>query len=547
MTRFYYTILFAILFSSVQAQNVGIGTLTPEVPLHIKSPTNDYEVLRLQSANSAGSLLSIWNNAERKGFLGIAGTGVGDENDFKLGTYPGQGKLKFMMETEIVAMTILPDGNVGIGTETPASILDVNGPITFQTYTGAGTAGALRYNGGAFQWHNGTSWQNFGTGSGGSQWSENSFGIHFSEANKRTFIGLDVNSTPLKFGVFNTDFLETSRIYHKPSVSGSEAIAQNIIADAPINSTFTNYGSKIEVLEDGSGPKFGMNINVTQNANTTSAAYGTYNNVRTLGGSNYAYAARNFVNTATDGNSYGSHNYVLGNGTGIKYGVYAFVDGGGSKYGIYSKASGTGTKYGIYTEASGSSSYALYASSTSLTGGYAGYFNGRIFGNGDVAFGAVAPNPVRLFVQGNAGENILRVRNSVGTTKFLVNAEGQVIINSLSEVATGYALSVNGKIAAEELRIEFSQNWPDYVFAENYRLKTLEEVENHIKAEKHLPGIPSAKDIAENGLMVGDMQKNLMEKIEELTLYMIKMNKELKELKTENEAMKLKIGQLEIK
>ena len=540
MKKLYFLLLCALLSLVGYSQNVGIGIQTPLVPFHVNNSNSAFEIMRLQSNNSQGTVMSIWNNGARKGYLGLAG----NQDDFKLGTYPGPSKLQFVMETTLAAMTILPNGNVGIGTETPSSILEVNGPITFQTHTGIGIEGALRYNGTSFQWHDGNSWQNFGSG-GGSQWGENSFGIYFSEANKRTIIGSIANSTPIKFGVFNTEFLETSRIYHKPDASGTEAIAHNIIADAPSNSTYTNYGSKIEMVPNGSGTKYGQYINITQNANTVNPAYGTSNRIRSSGGSNWIFANLNYANSSSTGNSYGSHNYVLGSGTGYKYGVYSIVEGSGTKYGIYSKVTGGGVQYGVYAEAEGVQSIAMYAKSAGLNTGYAGYFAGRIFGSGDVSIGQAAPSPTRLFVQGYAGREILKVRTATGNTKLLVNEAGQVIINSDTEAAAGYALSVDGKIAAEELRIEFSQNWPDYVFADNYNLKTLEEVENHIKEEKHLPGIPSANDIAENGLMVGDMQKNMMEKIEELTLYMIEMNKELKELKTENEAMKLKIEQLE--
>ena len=89
---------------------------------------------------------------------------------------------------------------------------------------------------------------------------------------------------------------------------------------------------------------------------------------------------------------------------------------------------------------------------------------------------------------------------------------------------------VNGTIRSKELIVE-AINWPDYVFADNYTLHPLETVEKYILQNKHLPGIPSAKQIEENGLQVGDTQKKMMEKIEELTLYLIEQNKEMDLLK----------------
>jgi hypothetical protein len=91
----------------------------------------------------------------------------------------------------------------------------------------------------------------------------------------------------------------------------------------------------------------------------------------------------------------------------------------------------------------------------------------------------------------------------------------------------GYALSVDGKIVCEELLVEDSADWPDYVFQEDYRLQPLEEVEAHIKERKHLPGIPTAAEISKNGLPIGEMQKRMMEKIEELTLHLIEQNKRM--------------------
>ncbi|KAB5483627.1 hypothetical protein [Flagellimonas hadalis] len=84
-----------------------------------------------------------------------------------------------------------------------------------------------------------------------------------------------------------------------------------------------------------------------------------------------------------------------------------------------------------------------------------------------------------------------------------------------------YKLAVKGKIRAEEIKVE--TGWADYVFEEGYSLPTLEEVEKHIKEKGHLINIPSAKEVAENGIELGKMNKLLLEKIEELTLYVIEL------------------------
>ncbi len=100
----------------------------------------------------------------------------------------------------------------------------------------------------------------------------------------------------------------------------------------------------------------------------------------------------------------------------------------------------------------------------------------------------------------------------------------------------GNKLEVNGTIRSKEVIVEVT-GWPDYVFEADYELPTLAEIEAFIKANKHLPGISSAEEVEENGQHLGDTQKQLLKKMEEMTLYMI-------ELKKENEQLKRDIHQL---
>lgn len=123
--------------------------------------------------------------------------------------------------------------------------------------------------------------------------------------------------------------------------------------------------------------------------------------------------------------------------------------------------------------------------------------------------------------------------------KIRISNNGDVGIGTLN-IPAGYKLAIEGKVIAEELKVQLSENWPDYVFQSGYNLLSLEEVETHIQAKGHLPNIPSAAEVEENGIAVGDMQRRMMEKIEELTLYMIG-------LKKENESLKQRIEELESK
>ncbi len=86
-------------------------------------------------------------------------------------------------------------------------------------------------------------------------------------------------------------------------------------------------------------------------------------------------------------------------------------------------------------------------------------------------------------------------------------------------------LAVNGTIHSKEVKVDLSVPAPDYVFAYDYKLRTIKEVENYIKENSHLPEIPSAKEFEKNGINVSEMNMTLLKKIEELTLYTIEQQK----------------------
>jgi hypothetical protein len=168
--------------------------------------------------------------------------------------------------------------------------------------------------------------------------------------------------------------------------------------------------------------------------------------------------------------------------------------------------------------------------------------NGIAFLEGNVSIGSNSPSASKLHV---AGE--------IFTTQGIRFADGSVLtsarINAVAAAAppvwtalgsgaafyqgnigigtqtTGsYKLAVEGGIGARKVVVT-QQQWADYVFAEDYPLAPLDHVEKEIKQRKHLPGIPSAKEVETEGLDLGGMQAKMMEKIEELTLYVIDLHK----------------------
>ncbi|HSG67218.1 MAG TPA: hypothetical protein VK994_00830 [Bacteroidales bacterium] len=107
-----------------------------------------------------------------------------------------------------------------------------------------------------------------------------------------------------------------------------------------------------------------------------------------------------------------------------------------------------------------------------------------------------------------------------GPASFLVvKPDGNVGIGTND--THSYKLAVNGAILTEEVTVNISENWPDYVFDDNYKMLPLYQLEDYIHHHGHLPDVPDAKEIHENGLKLGEMDRVLLKKIEELTLYII--------------------------
>ncbi len=115
------------------------------------------------------------------------------------------------------------------------------------------------------------------------------------------------------------------------------------------------------------------------------------------------------------------------------------------------------------------------------------------------------------------------------------------------DIPAEYTLAVNGKTITEEVQVMLSEQWPDYVFAEDYNLMPLTDLEAEIETLGHLPGVPSAEEVEENGHALGKMDAILLEKVEELTLHLIDMNKEMTKLRERNEALETRLSEVEDK
>jgi hypothetical protein len=276
---------------------------------------------------------------------------------------------------------------------------------------------------------------------------------------------------------------------------------------------------------------------------------------------------------------------VGGSNTGSVYGVYGNASGtAGARFGVYGTASGGAINAGLYGIVTGGAGhYGILASNTNLAG-YAGYFSGRghfteelradknMIIDEELGIGTLTPvSKLHIIGGADAGlttngfaqfgttaswnividDNEILARNNGAGNDFLIQQDaGNILMCGLEQgkvgigvqlaanLPTGYMLAVDGKIIGEEVRIQNSSNWPDYVFAEAYPLMPLDELKRTIAIQKHLPNIPSATVVEAEGILIGDMQKRMMEKIEELTLYVIELHEINKQLQAEVEILK---------
>lgn len=248
---------------------------------------------------------------------------------------------------------------------------------------------------------------------------------------------------------------------------------------------------------------------------------------------------------------------------------------------------GTNSTFDSYTGLLNNSSNIIFTNNSNTSAISASTEKMRITGNGNVGIGTSIPSE-KLEINGNLKtvfstahieKNVARIMsigvsgitgavnwairgvyqypngvnvNAVGGDLDLIKSlDGNIILGTKSDgsalgnvgigttsIPVGYKLAVKGNVIAEKIKVKNSANWPDFVFEPYYKLPDLLQIETFVKQNKHLPEIPSATEIEKDGLDLGEMNRLLLKKVEELTLYMIEMKKE-------NESLKSRIQKLE--
>jgi hypothetical protein len=153
-------------------------------------------------------------------------------------------------------------------------------------------------------------------------------------------------------------------------------------------------------------------------------------------------------------------------------------------------------------------------------------------------FGSSLPDAAKIEVCDGSGDNWRSIKFLVqGVTadyQFSINSKMAMRVRSnkveMGSDAIPTALNVYGIVNAREVKVSLD-NWSDYVFEPGYNLRKLSDVEDFILIHGHLPDIPSASTVIENGVNLGEMDAMLLKKIEELTLYVIELQRQLDEIK----------------
>ncbi|RWW92093.1 FtsB/FtsL family cell division protein [Flavobacterium cerinum] len=286
-------------------------------------------------------------------------------------------------------------------------------------------------------------------------------------------------------------------------------------------------------------------VNTTGNNNVFIGGYTGYNST---GGGNTFTGYYSGYNTSSEYNSF----YGFGSGRYNTTGTQNVFIGANSGFNNVSGTGNTfsGTNTGINNTTGFENTYlgfnAGYNNKTSGMNTFVGTRTGfNTLGSGNVFLGHEAGT-------NETGSNKFYLAVGTNTLMYGDFATGKIAIGGATSFPTSagsvnvsnYKLFVKGGILTEEVRIQLATGWADYVFADNYKLPSLNEVEQFIAKNGHLPNVPSAKQVKEDGIELGQMANIQQEKIEELTLYAIEQNKQIETQKSQLEQQQKEIDEL---
>lgn len=339
---------------------------------------------------------------------------------------------------------------------------------------------------------------------------------------------------------------------------------RNAVAAGSLATTFTTFGVNTpsaglpsSVLVGVSAGQFssgsGFNTYIGQNSGKGQSAgtvnSGTYNTfIGYNTGQKTTSGSRNFIGGHEAGFSLTSarYNVILGYKAGYSCdGSSNILIGSSSTAGVSGESN---VAIGMYAGSEGDGNISIgYSSGSMNTGnlniclggnsGANGTGDNNVFIGNEAGQSTTGSNQLYIdntstsnpLIWGDFSADQLKLNGKVGIGGNSITGFGSYPTTAGGVNVSGYNLFVKGGILTEEVRVSAIGTWADYVFHKDYNLKSLSEVENFIKDNGHLPNVPSAAQVKEEGIALGEMAKIQQEKIEELTLYIIQLNKKLEE------------------
>ncbi|MES2798211.1 MAG: hypothetical protein V4683_19740 [Bacteroidota bacterium] len=408
-------------------------------------------------------------------------------------------------------------------------------------------------------------WQNFGGATSGAGWQEN--GVHIQNTNtgnvgigvlnptaKLAIAGIDQNGTLAISGTdhashFNYPISGLQNTYIRGGINGSHVLLNDSQGLGNVGiGTSTPY-AKLDVVGNGqffANPIFFNNQFSYYDGGGLSIADNTYKRVMFDGDKIQAIKPGEFVGETTNSLNINPLGGNVGIGTNFnpEYKLHLWAPGE-----QLLKIDGTNPLI-IFNDRTSNAQYGFLRTWSSNPFNPEGLFGQEL--GVPPSYGADPPkhlmfstNFATRMILKNDGEIILNGQTHKSHFYFGANMDtyirggkdgSNVVINNIPNGKVGigrypsiYNLEVNGTIKSNEVIVE--SGWADYVFEENYKLKSLKEVASFITKNKHLPDVPSAKEIQENGAKLSEITTKMMAKIEELTLYLIKQEAEIESLK----------------